>query len=127
LLSSSLLSLLSLSSLAWSLGVGASSGLAWHWPIPSSPGAVLHNLDRAPTRPSPQGTGDAPAGAPDARMEITITVRSKLDITVVCRARGQLFNQDLPPGAPAACTQVVGEKGEERIEDTNQKKGAAKR
>ena len=126
MLSSLLSSLLSSSLLSMSLSASG-SGLAWHWPIPSSPGAVLHNLDRAPARPAPEGTGEVPAGAPNARMDITITVRSKLDVTVVCRARGQLFNQDLPPGAPVACTQVVGEKGNERIEDTNQKRGAGKR
>jgi hypothetical protein len=103
---------------------GASgSALAVGWPIPSSPGAVLQNLDRTPARLD-SGEGGAASAAARSALDITIIVRSRVEVTVICRARGQLFNHDLPAGRPdperagAQCAQVVGEKGSERIEDT---------
>jgi hypothetical protein len=50
-------------------------------------------------------------------------VRSRIDVTVICRTRGTFFNHDLPRERPgneqreADCSQVAGEKGSERIED----------
>jgi hypothetical protein len=81
-------------------------GPAWRWPVPATPGAALQDLDRR-------------AAAPTSELDITITVRSRTDVTVICRTRGELFNHDLPAGGPTAgqCAQVTGEAGSERIED----------
>jgi hypothetical protein len=96
--------------------------LLGHWPIPTSAGGVLQNLDLAPARRSV-----APAGVPapplTSEMDLTITVRTRLDVTLICRTRSDFFNHDLPsqrsdPGHPGAeCAQITGEKGSERIED----------
>jgi hypothetical protein len=93
------------------------------WAIPTSAGGVLQNLDPAPRRPAASLAG-APAPAMTSELNLTITVRSRLDVTVVCRTRGAFFNQDLPrerpdPDQPTSeCSQLAGEKGSERIEDT---------
>ena len=99
---------------------------AERWPIPASSGGVLQNLDRPSVRlPTPAG---APRPAAKAEMHITVTARSRLDVTLICRTRGELFNHDLPgeqpdPSGPESeCSQVAGEKGTERIEDTRARK-----
>jgi hypothetical protein len=100
---------------------------AERWPIPASTGGVLQNLDRPSVRlPAPPAGEPRPAAK--AEMHITITARSQLDVTLICRTRGELFNHDLPgerpdPSGPGAeCSQVAGEKGTERIEDTRGRK-----
>jgi hypothetical protein len=97
------------------------------WPIPASTGGVLENLDRVPVvQTATPGEGVAPAIP--SQMAITISARSRLDVTVICRTRGEFFNHDLPGGQPdpsrpgSQCAQMVGEKGSERIEDTTSRR-----
>ena len=35
-----------------------------------------------------------------SEMRITITVRSRPDVTLICRTRGEFFNHDLPGERP---------------------------
>ncbi len=103
---------------------------AGRWAIPTSLGGVLQNLDRPATR-LPATADGVPAPAVTSEMRITITVRTRPDVTLICRTRGAFFNHDLPgerpdPDQPGAeCAQVTGEKGTERIEDTGARRGSA--
>jgi hypothetical protein len=96
---------------------------AEHWPIPSSVGGVLQNLDRPAVRPTASPTAQ-PLPTAKSELHITITAQSRPDVTVICRMRGEFFNHDLPGARPdparpgSECAQVAGEKGTERIEDT---------
>ena len=104
------------------------SSATWpgQWPIPASRGGVFENLDRGATGQPVDATG-ALVPSVKSEMDITITDRSRPDVTVVCRTRGEFFNHDLPRGQPdpnrprSQCAQVTGEKASERIEDTSEK------
>ena len=91
------------------------------WPDPTTAEGVLQNLDR-PARLPLSATAE-PAPPVKSELDLVITVRSRLDVTVICRTRGTFFNHDLPRERPgndqrgADCSQVAGEKGSERIED----------